>query len=210
VGHASRVTFLVERDVPLPIPELVARPIASARDRRRSWGSLTLRSVAPARQALDRCPIRLTHLPFSERRPDDFVGGSAVLYTVQIFASPTIVSDNRSRPFAAASGFLVPCGQSVPVGFLRPSRPRLPWASSSFRCAGAPCIGVAHAISKFRVGRQPPEIRFRLLSARELGFVTCFEMRLTDTCRDAFSRITGPALQRIDAADAWLIQFASS
>jgi len=38
----------------------------------------TLRSIAPARQALDRSPIRLTHLPFSECRPDDFVGGSAV------------------------------------------------------------------------------------------------------------------------------------
>jgi len=77
----------VERDVPLPIPEFVARPIASARDRRRSWGSLTLRSVAPARQALDPRRIRLTHLPFSERRPDDFVGGLAVLYTVQIFVT---------------------------------------------------------------------------------------------------------------------------
>jgi hypothetical protein len=52
---------------------------------------MTLRSVAPARQALDHSLIRLTHLPFSERRPDDFVGGSAVLYTVQIFLlSPTL------------------------------------------------------------------------------------------------------------------------
>jgi len=122
VGHASRVTFLVERDVPLPNPELVARPIASARNRRRSWGSLTLRSVAPARQALDPRRIRLTHLPFSERRPNDFVGGSAVLYTVQIFVTHIC---ERQPITDVRRGFwvFVPCGQSVPVGFLGPSRP---------------------------------------------------------------------------------------
>jgi hypothetical protein len=85
VGHASRVYLSWERDVPLPIPELVARPIASARDRRRSWGSSYPSQCCS-------CPPGFgsssdPHDPLAVFRTSPriiFVGGSAVLYTVQI------------------------------------------------------------------------------------------------------------------------------
>jgi hypothetical protein len=153
----------------------------------------------------------LTHLPFSERRPDYFCRGiGRAVHGSDLFVTH-IVSDSRSRSFAAASGFSKCLVRAIRSG-------RFPWAEPAVTAVGfvlfqvcrRAMFGAAHAGSKFRVGHQPPEIRFRLLSARELGFVTCFEMRLTDTCRDAFMRITGPALQRIDAADAWLIQIASN
>jgi hypothetical protein len=80
---------------------------------------------------------------------------------------------------------------------------RFPWAEPAVTAVGfvlfqvcrLAMFGAAHAGSKFRVGHQPPEIRFRLLSALELGLMTCFEMRLTDTSRDAFvaSHRTCPA-----------------
>jgi hypothetical protein len=140
--------------------------------RRRSWGS-ALRSVAPARQALDRSPIRLTHLPFSERRPDDFVGGPAVLYTVQIFLCHPLC---ERQPIAdVRRGFWV---------FL--CLADNPFRSVSLHRSGRDCRGLC--LSQVfgtplercprgledRVGRQPPEIRFRLLSAHELGLVTRF------------------------------------
>jgi len=156
-------------------------------DRRRSWGS-TLRSVAPARQALDPHRIRMTHLPFSERRPDDFCRGiGCAVHGSDLRSSPTFVSDSRSRPFAAASGFSKCLASN-------------PFRSVSLDRAGRDCRGLrplsgvparrvwrcSRGLEVPGVGRQPPEIRFRLLSALELGLVSCFEMRLTDTSRDAF------------------------
>jgi hypothetical protein len=102
-GHASRPFLL--RDVPLPVSDFVARPDAPLRP-------AALMGFDDPSQCCS-CPpgfgsflIRLTHLPFSERRPDDFVGGSAVhSCTVQIFRHPLVLSDSRSRTFAAASGF---------------------------------------------------------------------------------------------------------
>jgi hypothetical protein len=49
-GHASRPFLL--RDVPLPVPDVVTRPDAPLRPAA-LMGFVTLRSVAPARQALD-------------------------------------------------------------------------------------------------------------------------------------------------------------
>lgn len=102
-GHASRPFLL--RDVPLPVPDVVARPDAPLRP-------AALMGFDDPSQCCS-CPpgfgsflIRLTHLPFSERRPDDFVGGLAVhSCTVQIFVTHFVLSDSRSRTFAAASGF---------------------------------------------------------------------------------------------------------
>jgi hypothetical protein len=155
VGHASRVTFLVERDVPLPIPELVARPIASARDRRRSWGSSYPSQCCS-------CPPGFgsssdPHDPPAVFRTSPrmiFVGGSAVLYTVQIYASPTIVSDSRSRPFAAASGFSKCLRRAIRSG-------RFPWTEPAVTAVGFVLFqvcryaisGAAHAI--LEVSRGP-------------------------------------------------------
>jgi len=111
--------------------------------------------------------IRLTHLPFSERRPDDFVGGSAVHSHGSDLCHPLCLSDSQSRTFAAASGFQ-PCGQSVPV--------RFPWTDpavtavgfASLRCSARHVWRCPRGLED-RSGHQPPEIRFRLLSAHELG-----------------------------------------
>jgi hypothetical protein len=174
-GHASREYFLGERDVPLPVPDVVARPDFSF-----SGGAhgvpIALRSIAPARQALDRCPIRLTHLPFSERRPADFCRGSgcASLERFRSRVTHFALSDSRSRTFAAASGFSI-SRRAIrrQFGFLgaEPAVTAVGFVLSQV-CRNASSALPARS-SKFRVGRQPPEIRFRLLSARGLGLVSC-------------------------------------
>jgi hypothetical protein len=107
VGHASRVYLSWERDVPLPIPELVARPIASARDRRRSWGSSYPSQCCS-------CPPGFgsssdPHDPLAVFRTSPrmiFVGGSAVLYTVQI--SSFVTHNCERQPITAVRrGFWV-------------------------------------------------------------------------------------------------------
>jgi len=102
-GHASRPFLL--RDVPLPVPDVVARPDAPLRP-------AALMGFDPSQCCS--CPrgfgsslIRLTHLPFSKRRPDDFVGGSAVHSHGSDLCHPLCLSDSRSRTFAAASGFFL-------------------------------------------------------------------------------------------------------
>jgi len=49
-----------------------------------------------------------------------------------------------------------------------------------YQVFGTPCLGRCPRGLEDRSGHQPPEIRFRLLSAHELGLVIRFEMRLTD------------------------------
>jgi hypothetical protein len=103
-----------------------------------------------------------------------FVGGSAVLYTVQIYASPTFVSDSRSRPFAAASGFSKCLARAIRSG-------RFTWTEPAVTAVGFVLFqvcryaisGAAHAILEVSRGPSAAGNRFRLLSARELGLVAC-------------------------------------
>jgi hypothetical protein len=186
-GHASRPFLL--RDVPLPASDVVARPDAPLRP-------AALLGFDPSQccscpRGFGSFPIGLTHLPFSERRPDDFVGGSAVHSHGSDLCHPLCLSDSQSRTFAAASGFQ-PCGQSVPV--------RFPWTEpavtavgfASFRCSAHRVWRCPRGLED-RSGHQPPEIRFRLLSALELGLVTRFEMRLNgQAVTHPSESLTGP------------------
>jgi hypothetical protein len=93
-------TFFWERDVPLPVTDLVARPDASARGRfrRRSWGSMCPSQCCSCPPGFGSFLIRLTHLPFSERRLDDFVEGAAVLVRFNLSRVTHLIVERQ--PFA--------------------------------------------------------------------------------------------------------------
>jgi len=124
-----------------------------------------LRSVAPARRALDRRPILLTHLPFPERRPDGFFGGSAVPRMQISSESPTVGATADRGRLAAAPGFACSGGQSVPDGFLNtsPAVTALGFGSS-LRCSAHRGVRPRSCPSGLEVpasDRWPPEIRSR-------------------------------------------------
>jgi hypothetical protein len=105
---------------------------------------------------LDHSLIRLTHLPFSERRPDDFVGGSAVLYTVQIFLCHPLC---ERQPIAdVRRGFWV----FLALRAIRSGR--FPWTEPAVTAVGfvlsqvfgTPLQRCPRGLED-RVGRQPPE-----------------------------------------------------
>lgn len=64
-------------------------------------------------------------------------------------------------------------GQSVPVGFLSSEPAVTAVGFCLFQVFGALLQRCPRGLED-RVGRQPPEIRFRLLSARELGSLARF------------------------------------
>jgi hypothetical protein len=117
----SCIASFLLRDVPLPGSDVVARPDALRAAPGGARGvRLALRSVTPARRALDPRRIRWTHVPFPERRPDDFCRGigCASLHGSDL-SHPLMLSDSRSRTFAAASGFWPLAGKPFRLGFLR-------------------------------------------------------------------------------------------
>jgi hypothetical protein len=165
-------------------------------------GVHTLRSVAPARGASDRSPVLLSHLPFPGSSAPIISSGDQLCIHEALcadFASPTLL---RRQPIKDVPPRLLgfdPRGQSVP----RVSSERVPAVTAlgfaSLRCS-VRHVGAARGDSKITAGRQPPEVRFRFLSAH--GFSVARRTEMVDGQAVTHSISHRPALQRIEAADA--------
>lgn len=174
--------------------------------RRRSWG-FTLRSFVPGRQV-------------SERFRSSFPTCRQVGFHLDLFLSRDRPSDvcRRGRYRQRLGTAFHPhthvktADHGSPPRLLGLHPAHSPFPAIISMPAGRSCLGFclfqvfrhhdecAHAASKIRTGRQPPENRFRLQSAP--GLWTIAKRDAPATLVAACESLQSPTLQRFDGADA--------